>query len=200
MTDMRTQFIVGKRLYLRPVEEGDLDRYYRWMNDRDVTRTILRHLPMPRGAQEAWVKQRSTEPPTTDFVFAVVLREGDEHIGTVGIHRVDWIDRTASMGWVIGAKEYWRRGYGFEAVMLALHYAFTGLNLRKVTSATLAMNIASNRIHEKCGYREVGRRREQFFRDGAYYDEILFELFAEDFARVWEEQKAYVMPDTSPQA
>ncbi|MDO8463429.1 MAG: GNAT family N-acetyltransferase [bacterium] len=186
MAEQHVQFLMSKRLYLRPVEIEDLDRYYRWMNDRAVTRTLLRHTPLPRGAEEAWIRACTMERPSTDFVFAVVLAETREHIGTVGLHEINWIDRTGTTGWFIGEKEHWGKGYATEAVLLMLHYAFTGLNLRKITSQTIASNIASNRVHEKCGYRECGRSHAQVFRDGQYVDELLFELFAEEFAAVWE--------------
>ncbi|MBI4433630.1 GNAT family N-acetyltransferase [Candidatus Uhrbacteria bacterium] len=188
--DTQPEFRSGARLALRPLDpRTDTERCYAWMNDPEVTRWLLRHTPIPFPAQQTWITEITKERPHTDFVFAVVLREDGTHIGNVGLHRIEYVDRTGSTGWVIGSKEHWKRGYGFEAVMLLLRYAFTGLNLRKVTSATVAPNLGSNRIHEKCGYTETGRRRAQFFRDGAYYDEVLWELFAEDHARTWEQHR-----------
>ncbi len=178
------RFLEGKRLYLRPSHVDDAERYYRWLNDREVTRWLLRQTPITLAAEESWLKRTCEQDPREDFHFAITLAEGDCHIGAVGLHRVNWIDRTASAGWLIGEKDEWKKGYGSEAVVLMLRYAFTGLGLRKVTSATLAPNVGSNRIHEKCGYQKIGTRRQHFFRDGALHDEFLWELFAEEFARV----------------
>ncbi|MBI2483412.1 GNAT family N-acetyltransferase [Candidatus Uhrbacteria bacterium] len=184
---IQPQFRTGPRCYLRPLDpRTDTERCYLWMNDPEVTRWLLRHTHIPYPAEASWVADVAKERPTTHHVFALVLREHDTHIGTVGVHDIDWLDRTGTSGWVIGAKEHWRNGYGFEAVMLLLRYAFTGLNLRKINSSAFAPNVGSNRIHEKCGYHEAGRRRLQFFRDGSYHDEVIWELFAEDHARVWE--------------
>ncbi|MDO8425834.1 MAG: GNAT family N-acetyltransferase [bacterium] len=194
MEKQHAQFLIGQRLYLRPIEQNDIDRCYVWMNDRAVTRTLLRHIPIPHGAQNEWIQSHIAKRPTTGFTFAIVLNSSNEHIGNCGIEGIDWIDRTGTTGWVIGAKECWGQGYATEAVMLLLHYGFTGLNLRKITSAIIADNIASNRVHEKCGYREAGRYRKQFFRDGVYIDEILFELFAEDFMQVWEQHRDRILP------
>jgi len=184
------KFLQGKRLHLRPSHVGDAERYYRWLNDREVTRWLLRQTPITLAEEEAWLKRITEQDSREDFHFAITLADGDRHIGAVGLHRVSWIDRTASTGWLIGEKDEWKKGYGFEAVALMLGYAFTGLGLRKVISTTLAPNVGSNRIHEKCGYQKVGTRRQHFFRDGAYHDEILWELFAEEFARV--EHQAFV--------
>lgn len=176
------KFLTGQKVYLRPSHVGDAERYYRWLNDREVTHWLLRQTPITLAEEEAWLR-RTTEQtdPRTDFHFAMALNDGDRHIGAVGLHRVSWIDRTASTGWLIGEKTEWKKGYGFEAVALVLQFAFGSLGLRKVTSATIAPNVGSIRIHEKCGYQRVGLRRKHFFRDGAFHDEILWELFAEEF-------------------
>lgn len=176
------RFLTGKRVYLRPSHIDDAERYYHWLNDREVTRWLLRQTPITLAAEEAWLKRTCEQDPREDFHFAITLVEGDRHIGAVGLHHVNWIDRHASTGWLIGEKDEWKKGYGFEAVSLALQYAFGTLGLRKVTSATLAPNVGSNRIHEKCGYKRIGVRQQHFLRDGALQDEILWELFAEKFA------------------
>ncbi len=62
----------------------------------------------------------------------------------MGIHRINWKDRTATTGAVIGEKAYWDKGYGSEAKMLVLDYAFNMLNLRKICSQVLAFNKRSH--------------------------------------------------------
>ena len=187
--------IEGRNLYLRPIDpRTDAERYYRWMNDPEVTRWLLHPLPMPYSAEVRYLESVTSERPTTDYVFAIVLHENDEHIGSVGIHRIDWISRTGSNGIMIGAPQHWRKGYGFTAKMLILRFAFQTLGLRKVASSVLAGNIASRQNLLKQGYREIGRRRAQFLRDGVFHDEILMELFAEEFANVWERYRATVLP------
>lgn len=179
------KFLEGGKIYLRPSHVGDAPAYYRWLNDREVTRWLLRQTPITLAAEEAWLARvTADDPPREHFHFAIVRTDGDRHIGAIGLHHVSWIDRTAETGWLIGEKDEWRKGYGTEAVRLVLGYTFTGLGLRKVTSATVAANVGSNRVHEKCGYRLIGTRKAQFLRDGAHHDEHLWELSAEEFAEV----------------
>ncbi|MFH1430309.1 MAG: GNAT family N-acetyltransferase [Candidatus Uhrbacteria bacterium] len=188
----QTVYIRGPQVSLRPIEPGDTERYYRWMNDRDVTQWLGFNLPIPIEAERAWVDRYAKERPTDNHVLAVILNDTGDHIGTVGLHGIHWIDRVAETGWMIGAKEHWRKGCGSEMVMLILRYAFATLNLRKVVSSALATNVGSNRIHERCGYRLIGQRRAHVYRNGVYVDMNLYELFAEDFDRAWCE---YMMPD-----
>ncbi len=118
--------------------------------------------------------------------LAIVEKISGRHIGTMGFHNIDWIHRRATTGTLIGEKEYWSKGFGKDAKMTLLNYVFRTLNLRKICSSALATNERSMRYNMACGYREVGRRREQFFVHGAWVDEVLLEVFYEEWLALWE--------------
>jgi RimJ/RimL family protein N-acetyltransferase len=71
--------------------------------------------------------------------------------------------------------------------MALLNYAFNTLNLRKVCSSVLAFNKRSLHYQLNQGYKIVGKRRHQVFKNGKYYNEILLELFKKDWQKIWEE-------------
>jgi RimJ/RimL family protein N-acetyltransferase len=91
---------------------------------------------------------------------------------------------------MIGEKEYWGKGYGTEAKMLLLHYAFDTLNLRKICSSVISFNERSHKYSLKCGYKEEGRRKAQLFRDGKYWDEIQLAVFRKDWLLLWKKFQA----------
>lgn len=181
------RYIEGKCLYLRPLDPRvDTDRYYLWMNTPEVTAHLLRQTPVSYPAEEQWVRQAATPSGyPTHYLFAVVLKEDNRHVGSVDVRNINWIDRTGEMGLLIGEPELWQKGHGFEAAMLGNSFAFRVINLRKLCSSTIATNAASIATHEKCGCVKIGLRRQQRFRDGSYVDEVLFEHFAEDFEVAW---------------
>ncbi|MBP9760373.1 MAG: GNAT family N-acetyltransferase, partial [Candidatus Pacebacteria bacterium] len=102
-------------------------------------------------------------------------------------HHISWINRTATSGAFIGDVAHQGQGYGTEAKMLLLDYAFNTLNLRKVCSTVLAFNGRSQRYNEKCGYVVEGVQKAQVFRDGSYHDLILMAVFRDDWLPVWRE-------------
>ena len=70
-------------------------------------------------------------------------------IGECGLFGGDKIARTVEFGITLGDKDYWGRGYGTEATRLAVDYAFTMRNVRKVYLDVLANNPRAHRgIHE----------------------------------------------------
>jgi RimJ/RimL family protein N-acetyltransferase len=107
-------------------------------------------------------------------------------IGTMGIHSINWKDRTATTGALIGEKEYWGKGYGTDAKMTLLDYAFNTLNLRKIMSRVYAFNGRSLAYSLHCGYRVEGRLLRQRYAYGRYWDEIILGLFKSQWLPYWE--------------
>lgn len=165
-------FLQGRRIYLRAFEGGDLDRMRRWMNDPEIRQFILRQTPLDPIDEQKWHEGRSRGPTPTDIGFAIVLKEGNRHIGNTGIHHIDWINRNAGTGAVIGEKDCWSKGYGSEAKALVLEYCFNTLGLHRIWSTVLATNPRSLTYLKKSGYREEGIMREHIYRNGVWVDEI----------------------------
>lgn len=177
-------FLKSNRVVLRPVIKDDVPFILKWMNDPNVTQYINAYMPMMEADEDNWFNNLHKRKPN-DVVFAIVV-EG-KIIGIMGIHGISARDRTATTGAFIGEEENWGKGYGSEAKMLLLDYAFNTMNLRKICSGVIAFNERSYKYSLKCGYKEEGRLVKHVYRHGEYWDEILLAIFKEDFPPLWEE-------------
>lgn len=184
----RIVFRMGKRIYLRPVLREDIPLITTWINDQEVHQFLEISAPMSPEDEMKWHESIGTKKET-DVIFAIVLEKSDEIIGVMGLHHINHKDKTATTGSFIGRKDLWSKGYGTEAKMLVLEYAFNTLNLRKTCSAVYDFNGRSKRCLEKCGYVVEGCRKEQKFRNGRYCDEFLLAVFKTDFIPLWEKYK-----------
>jgi RimJ/RimL family protein N-acetyltransferase len=155
----------------------------RWINDPEVTQFLHSYLPMSEQEELEWVNGLAKKK-SEEMIFSIIV-EG-KLIGIMGLHRINVKDRTATTGSIIGEKEYWGKGYGTEAKMLLLHYAFNTLNLRKICSAAIAFNERSLRFNRKCGYEIEGTLREQFWRNGQYHDLVQIAVFRDKWLPLWE--------------
>ena len=185
----RIVFRVGKNIYLRPVLKEDLPKLTIWINDPEVTMFLKASLPMTPEDEEGWYKKLS-QKNDTEIRLSIVLKETDEFIGIIALHKINRQNGTATSGSFIGRKDFWGKGYGTEASTLLLEYAFNTLNLRKINSSVLTYNVRSKRRLEKCGYKEEGVRKAQIYRLGQYHDEILMAVFREDFLPFWEHYRS----------
>ena len=173
--------IYGERVRLRAIEREDIDRFVRWFNDPEVRRYLLVYEPMSRAQEERWFESYLSRKD--DIILAIEVREGDSwvHIGNIGLHRIDWKNRVATLGIVIGEKAYWGRGYGTEAVRTMLRYAFHELGLNRVELETYSFNPRAQRCYERAGFRREGVRRGALYRDGKFHDIIIMGILREEF-------------------
>jgi RimJ/RimL family protein N-acetyltransferase len=186
MSNNEQQIIFRKsnRVILRPPLREDVPLLVRWMNDPEVTQYLGAHTPMLEADEEEWF-EKLPKRKSSDIILTIVV--DGKAIGIMGLHDISWKNRTAETGTFIGEKEYWGQGYGSEAKMLLLDYAFNALGLRKICSSVFAYNERSLKYSLKCGYKEEGRLKDQHFQYGRYWDEILLAVFRNDWFLLWEE-------------
>jgi RimJ/RimL family protein N-acetyltransferase len=174
---MRNAYLVGQKVYLRPLEEGDAAVCWTWLNEPDVRRTLAaRAGPNTEAMSREWIR-------ALDFRramgFAIVTRADELYVGNCDL-QINHVDRHATLGLVIGRTEQWGRGFGTETVRLLCRYAFEGLDLHKVCLSCYATNERGLRLYARVGFRPEGRRREQVFIDGCWVDEIVLGLLREE--------------------
>ncbi len=182
---MKTPFLIGKRCYLRPLEESDVnDDYVGWFNDQEVTRYLgMGKFPISREGIRASVEERFRNS-TANLILAIADRKTDLHIGNAALNHINWIHRTADTGLVIGRKEFWGKGYASEAWSLLIRHAFDALNLHKLIATVVAGHDGSQKALEKLGFKVEGRSREEFYLEGAYLDYIRLGLLGKEFKPV----------------
>jgi RimJ/RimL family protein N-acetyltransferase len=181
----RIFFRKGIHVGLALLEEADTYFCVAALNDESVTRNLLRRFPLTHTEEREWIANLPKRADT-DQVFGITLTDTGELIGTMGLHRIDWISRTATTGAWIASGERRGKGYASEAKFLLLNYAFETLGLRKICSHVLAPNEKSRRYNERCGYKIEGTLKDHTFVRGEHVDEHCMAVFKEDFEPLWE--------------
>ncbi len=177
-------FLEGERVYLRPLdEETDLATCQRWINSPEIRPFIgSGDFPITRvGEKKFFEDANEASKSPKNVVLAIVRKDGNEFIGTIGLHDLDWVNRSAVTGTLIGDPTNRGQGFGTEAKMLLLEYAFNTLNLNRIGSAALDSNGRSLRYSEKCDYQVEGRTRQAIFKNGRYHDLIQLGILKNDW-------------------
>ncbi len=175
--------LAGERIRLQPPRLEDAATYIRWFADLGVTRYLLVQNPPSLRQEGEWLERMAAS--TEDVLWAIALAGGQEPIGGVGLHRVDWRHRNAHNGILIADRGHWGKGYATEAIGLVTAYAFRELGLEKVLTEVFSGNDASRRVMEKNGYRQCGVLRRNRYFDGHWHDEWLGEILREE----WEARR-----------
>jgi len=179
-------FRTGTDVLLRPLERTDVPVLRRWMNDPETTRYLLRTFPLMEKEEEEWVDGLSKTK--NNFVFGIIRKKEKQLIGSIGLHNIHWPHRTATTGTWIGDKSLRGHGYGTEAKMLLLDFAFNALDLYAILSRVMAHNEQSLAYGKKCGYEEVGRIPNWIrTQDGKRCDEVLLVVTQERWRPLWKQ-------------
>lgn len=114
------------------------------------------------------------------YSFSIRTLEEDKYIGFFGL----WLDLIHSEAWVgigIGEREFWGKGYGTDMMKLCLRYAFTELNVQRVSLGLHEYNPRALRSYEKAGFRLEGRTRKDLAREGKRYDSLWMGILREEW-------------------
>lgn len=103
--------------------------------------------------------------------------------------------RAASFGIFIGDPDHVGRGYGAEACTIFLSYAFGVLGCHKVNLDFWEYNTRARTLYENLGFVHEGRRRENHWSRGRFWDEILMGVTAEEW---WAKLGPPPQPETEP--
>jgi RimJ/RimL family protein N-acetyltransferase len=156
-------FLETPRLTLRRFTEADEDHLVELDGDPEVMRYLTGGEPTPRETIRAEVLPAflrlydgrdglgfwaAAEKSTGDFLgwFHFRPRKGDGEI---------------ELGYRL-RRSAWGRGYATEGSLALIDKGFTELGLRRVVAETMAVNLGSRRVMEKCGMTLVRIRHQEW--------------------------------------
>lgn len=183
---MDHQLLRGELVYLT-VEDPQVlaEAFSRWSLDAEYWRLAASDAALPRSSKsiQDWLdKELGKENPQL-FMFTIRRLEDQQLIGEIDLDIVSWSHGESFVGIGLGEREYWGKGYGTDAMRVILKYAFSELNLERVSLNVFEYNPRARRSYEKAGFTEEGRCREFLQRDGKRYDLVFMGILRSE----WEE-------------
>ena len=174
--------LIGERIILREYKKEDLYSIRKWVNDDEITRFLSDNFIYPHTLNDTEKFLNSMLESTTDARgFVIAKKDTEEYIGQIDLIKIDWLNGIGILGIVIGNKEYLSKGYGTEAIKLMEHFAFNNLNLHKLELEVREFNGRAIHCYKKCGFKEEGRIRENFYADGKYTDTLFMGILKREF-------------------
>ncbi len=180
--DLSQIYLDTPRLLLRPWWESDLEDFYAYASVPGV------------GEMAGWPHHESLDDTRRVLsmfmeeknVWAIVLKEENRVIGSLGLHR-SWAneekhyprDRILEIGYVL-SKDHWGKGLMPEAVKRVLRFCFDQLYLDAVTVGHFTDNSQSRRVIEKCGFTLCQKAQYASQYDLPPQEEMQYILWRED--------------------
>jgi spore coat polysaccharide biosynthesis protein SpsF (cytidylyltransferase family)/RimJ/RimL family protein N-acetyltransferase len=170
-SERHTNIINGKRIYLRELKGKDASQdYCNWLND-PVVNKFLETKKTTIEELRQYIKEKKEN---LNCVFlGIFLRDTNKHIGNIKLEPIDFKNKEATLGILIGNENYWGQSICTEAVKLLVNYAFNDLNLERIDLGVISENKAAIKCYLKAGFRinEIKQRTIKY--DNSFYDKVI---------------------------
>ncbi len=173
------------RIYLRALKLNDSEKTISWRHDTIYQQGVIsttRFISIE--TERSWIENAiKNHEQGKEIRLAVVLKESQEMIGMVYLTGINYINRTAVIGSLLGVEENRGKGYISEARYLLFEYAFMQLNLQRISANILENNVSSRKSVEKFGYVREGLLRNAVYKDGKYHNLVAYSMLKVEFVK-----------------
>ena len=167
----------GKRIYLRQLEDSDVNLLLLWENDTENWRYSESEAPFSLHQLQHYVKNASHVRQNEQLRFMVCLNENDNAIGTIDMFTIDFKNLRAGVGVLIANKDNRQKGYAQEALSLLEKFASRSLELEQLFCEIQADNEASIQLFEKAGFMKTGTKKNWYKIKSKVIDAYFYQKF-----------------------
>lgn len=149
-----------ERLLLRRFESEDAEMMFaNWASDSEVTKYLTwkthENVEDTAAILREWVSQYAD---ARFYQWAIVPKDLNEPIGSIGAVDVDDSTEKVQIGYCIGRK-WWRQGVTSEAFRAVIDFFFDEVGANRIESRHDPNNPNSGKVMRRCGLRYEGTLR-----------------------------------------
>jgi RimJ/RimL family protein N-acetyltransferase len=174
-------FFDGSKVRLAPLIPSDVPVLTRWQSDTEFLRMLAAEPAFPKNEQQMGEWVRDGQRGKDNYILGIRAMPDDVLIGFIEVGEILWTHRNSWIAIGIGERGYWGQGYGYDAMKLALDFAFNELNLHRVQLTVYSYNERAIQLYERLGFQREGVYREFLLRDGQRYDMYLYGLLSHEW-------------------
>lgn len=168
--------LAGKRVCLTEIREQDNQSLYEWINLSETVHYNSPWKPVTYSAHSKWFECIGADE--TRFVLAIrgVETDNPSIIGVIQLLNVSPVHRSAELTIRIGRPEDRGCGYGVEALMLAIEFAWRDLNLQRLWLRVFSSNQRAIKAYLKAGFVSEGVMKRSAWISGQWQDEEIMAI------------------------
>ncbi|MDH6136715.1 RimJ/RimL family protein N-acetyltransferase [Kitasatospora sp. MAA4] len=173
--------LTGQKIGLRARHESDVPVLHAELYEDVATRSRSGSRPwVPIASGSAASPYAVTDPSDAVAHFSVLELASGELAGECVLWGIDAHNRMAHLGMTM-RPSFRGRGLGADVVRVLCDYAFAVRGLQRVQLETLTDNAAMSRAALAAGFTQEGVLRRAAWVNGAFADEVIFGLLADEW-------------------
>ncbi len=161
---------------LRPFKRQDIENMLHWMPEERafaMWSANLFQFPLNLEEMNAYVQKQETD--ASSFIMAA-LDERGELVGHFLVRNIDYVNEAAHIGFIVLDPTCRGKGYGKEMLRKAMQYAFSVLQVKKVTLRVFDSNPAAISCYEAVGFEVQTVEKASFQYKDEKWDCILMKI------------------------
>lgn len=178
---LQRKLLKGENVRLSTFNDSDIQLVQSWFEDADFMRNFSLVPSDPKPPQVIGQFIQGALEAGNRYLFSVRIKSTDEVIGAIELKDISWNNGYCEIGIGIGNPEHRGKGYGKEAMKLALDFVFSELNLYRIHLLTFDYNLSAIKLYESLGFVKEGVYRNMVHRDGKRFDMYLYGLLRDEW-------------------
>jgi len=169
--------INGENIYLRELKEEDASQEYCiWLNDPIVNKYLETRRTSIKELKK-YIKEKKENKIC--LFLGIFIKDTNKHIGNIKLEPINWNDKKATLGILIGDKKYWGKGICTVVMKLIIKYTFKQLGLEKIDLGVLSENRAAIVCYLKSGFKIDNFFPKAVKHENIFYDKITMSISKE---------------------
>jgi len=177
----------GELVRLSAMDVDEISKSFsQWSRDTEFRRLLDSGVASTFSQKNVkkWIEKELDEQSIKQHWFSIRKLDDNILLGDIDLYVDNWPARDTYVGLGIGERDFWGKGYGTDAMKVILRYAFTEVNMNRVTLSVFEYNPRAIRSYEKAGFRHEGRIRGRLNKEGKRWDMLIMGILREE----WMEQ------------
>lgn len=174
--------MISKNIELRKSTFEDCTNFSRW-EEQDYIKEFLT-INAERSYEDVVREFITRESDPSKEQYTIVHNVTGNAIGRVYLSNISYSSNSMDITRIyIGDRNYLKKGFGREVMMMLLDYCFNSLNMERVTLDHYPGNKASC-LYLDLGFKYEGIMRNAAKKDNKYYDLHLMSILKEEYNQI----------------
>ena len=170
----------GNYIYLRAIEEDDLNQLREWRNKPNLRKYFRETAEINSINQKKWF-DIINDKNSIHKMFAIVKKDTDELMGACGLCYIDWVNRSADFSIYLGYDDiYIDEKYAINAAKVMKDYGFNILNLHRLWAEIYTIDEPKKKFFDILNFKLDGEFRETYWHEGKWHNSLFYSVLSSD--------------------
>ncbi len=154
------KIFISKNIFLRNLRISDINKnYFSWFEDCSIKNIIKKNSYRNIGDLKKYFRNQILNKVIFFGIFVKNSKKNFLHIGNIKFENINYKKNYATLGILIGKKDFRNKGIGQEIITKACNWIYNKKNIHLVNLRVSKKNFIAYKVYKKCGFiiKKIGK-------------------------------------------